>query len=104
VPFLNSPGVSAFGVPTRLPHAGFSLCDLFRAPQPTAIASFRLRCLRPVVVILGMFQSLRIDAFRGLSDLDFDPLSRINVLTGFNNSGKTSVLEALYLLWEDSSN
>lgn len=45
-----------------------------------------------------MLRSLRIDTFRGLSDLDFDPLSRINVLTGFNNSGKTSILEGLYLL------
>jgi AAA domain, putative AbiEii toxin, Type IV TA system/AAA ATPase domain len=46
-----------------------------------------------------MLTSLRIDCFRGLSDLTFEPLSRINVLTGFNNSGKTTVLEALYLLF-----
>lgn len=50
-----------------------------------------------------MLDSLRIDSFRGLNDLDFVPLSRINVLTGTNNSGKTSVLEALYLLFADQN-
>ena len=48
-----------------------------------------------------MLDSLRIESFRGLCDLDFTPLSRINVLTGFNNSGKTSVLEALYVMLAD---
>jgi recombinational DNA repair ATPase RecF len=46
-----------------------------------------------------MLTSLHIEAFRGLKDLSFEHLSRINVLTGFNNSGKTTVLEALYLLF-----
>jgi len=46
-----------------------------------------------------MLTLLRIEYFRGLKDLSFEPLSRINVLTGFNNSGKTTVLEALYLLF-----
>lgn len=46
-----------------------------------------------------MLETLRIDDFRGLHDLGFQPLSKINVLTGLNNSGKTSVLEALYLLF-----
>ena len=45
-----------------------------------------------------MLTSLQIDSFRGLKDLSFEPLSRINVITGFNNSGKTTVLEAIYLL------
>ena len=46
-----------------------------------------------------MLTSLRIECFRGLRDLSFEPLSQINVLTGFNNSGKTTVLEALFLLF-----
>lgn len=46
-----------------------------------------------------MLISLQIEAFRGLKDLTFEPLSKINVLTGFNNSGKTTVLETLYLLF-----
>ncbi len=35
----------------------------------------------------------------GFGEFEFKPLSYINVITGFNNSGKTSVLEALYLLF-----
>jgi predicted ATPase len=48
---------------------------------------------------ISMLTLLRIDCFRGLRDLSFEPLSRINVVTGFNNSGKTTVLEALYVLF-----
>ncbi|MFM8332364.1 MAG: AAA family ATPase [Candidatus Methylumidiphilus sp.] len=39
-----------------------------------------------------------IDGFRGLRSLDLDGLGRINILVGNNNSGKTSVLEALSIL------
>lgn len=40
-------------------------------------------------------KSLRIAQFRGLQELKFDGFSRINLLVGANNSGKTSVLDAL---------
>jgi AAA15 family ATPase/GTPase len=40
-------------------------------------------------------QSITIHQFRGLRDLSLDNLGRINLLVGINNSGKTSVLEAL---------
>ena len=36
-----------------------------------------------------------IDGFRGLRSLELDGLGRVNILVGSNNSGKTSVLEAL---------
>jgi hypothetical protein len=39
-----------------------------------------------------------IENFRGLSHLAIEDLGRINLLVGPNNSGKTSVLEALWLL------
>jgi len=39
-----------------------------------------------------------INGFRGLRHLDLDGLGRINILVGGNNSGKTSVLEALSIL------
>ncbi len=39
-----------------------------------------------------------IDGFRGLRSLELDGLGRINILVGSNNSGKTSVLEALSIL------
>ncbi len=41
---------------------------------------------------------LDIRRFRGLHDLSFDGFGAINLLVGQNNSGKTSVLEALMLI------
>lgn len=41
---------------------------------------------------------LQIKAFRGVKDLSLDNLSAVNVLVGANNSGKTSVLEAIRFL------
>lgn len=41
--------------------------------------------------------SLTIGAFRGLRDLRLEGLGSVNVLVGDNNSGKSSVLEALAL-------
>ena len=41
---------------------------------------------------------IEIDGFRGLRRLALGPLSRVNVLVGGNNSGKTSVLEAISIL------
>jgi predicted ATP-dependent endonuclease of OLD family len=40
-------------------------------------------------------ESFTIHQFRGLRDLKLDSLGQINLLVGINNSGKTSVLEAL---------
>ncbi len=45
-----------------------------------------------------MFKNLAIRNFRGLSNLEIPRLGRINLVTGKNNSGKTSLLEALFLL------
>ena len=45
-----------------------------------------------------MYKSLRIRNFRGFRDLTLDNLARINLITGKNNSGKTTLLEALLLL------
>ena len=42
--------------------------------------------------------SVTIDGFRGLRNLRLDEMGLINVLVGPNNSGKTSVLEALSIL------
>ena len=45
-----------------------------------------------------MFERLRIRNFRGFGDLRIDALGRINLVTGRNNAGKTTLLEAIFLL------
>jgi AAA domain, putative AbiEii toxin, Type IV TA system len=53
--------------------------------------------VKPVARWAGL-ASLRIERYRGLTGLELQGLTRINVLVGVNNAGKTSVLEAIYLL------
>jgi hypothetical protein len=50
-----------------------------------------------------MLTSLHIKNFRGFRDLELEPLKRVNLLTGQNNTGKTGVLEALALLLDDQT-
>jgi predicted ATPase len=45
-----------------------------------------------------MIHSLTISGYRGFSHFEMSGLGRVNLLVGTNNCGKTSVLEALYLL------
>lgn len=45
-----------------------------------------------------MFKNLRIRNFRAFDDLEIPRLGRVNLVTGKNNSGKTSLLEAFFLL------
>jgi hypothetical protein len=45
-----------------------------------------------------MYDSIRIQNFRGIQDLTISDLGRINLIVGANNVGKTSVLEAIWLL------
>jgi hypothetical protein len=45
-----------------------------------------------------MISSLHIKGFRCFEEFDMADLGRVNLIVGKNNSGKTSVLEALYLL------
>lgn len=46
-----------------------------------------------------MITSLKFDNFRNFKELAIGPLARINLITGGTNTGKTSVLEGLYLLF-----
>lgn len=50
-----------------------------------------------------MIRSVTIKGYRGLEHFEMDKLGRINLLVGKNNSGKSSVLEALYLLGSGGS-
>ena len=45
-----------------------------------------------------MFESLRIRNYRVFDDLEMTGLHRVNLIAGRNNSGKTSLLEAIFLL------
>ena len=45
-----------------------------------------------------MLKRLQIRHFRGFNDLNVEQLSGINLIAGKNNAGKTSLLEALFLL------
>jgi predicted ATP-dependent endonuclease of OLD family len=45
-----------------------------------------------------MIRSVRIQGFRALKTFRMESLGRINLLISRNNTGKTSVLEGLYLL------
>ncbi|HTN85032.1 MAG TPA: AAA family ATPase [Sorangium sp.] len=44
------------------------------------------------------FTDILIERYRGLKGLKLPALSRVNMLAGLNNAGKTSVLEAVHLL------
>ena len=45
-----------------------------------------------------MLKSLKIENFRRFESFELEDLGRINLLVGMNNSGKTSILEAIQLL------
>ncbi|KAM3094940.1 AAA family ATPase [Phormidesmis sp. 146-12] len=47
---------------------------------------------------LIMLKSLKIENFRGFRSFELQQLGRVNLLVGTNNSGKTSILEAIQLL------
>ena len=44
------------------------------------------------------YEQLEIENFRGIKSLEIDDLARVNLFVGRNNCGKTSVLEAAFLL------
>lgn len=50
-----------------------------------------------------LIERLDIKHYRGLNDLVIDDLARVNVFVGANNSGKTSILEAVRLLGSPDS-
>ena len=45
-----------------------------------------------------MISAIRIQGYRGFEQFEMGNLGRVNLLVGANNSGKTSVLEAIDLL------
>ena len=47
------------------------------------------------IEMADFISNLYIHSFRGIHSLELEDLNKINILTGDNNSGKTSVLEVL---------
>jgi len=47
---------------------------------------------------MKLLQSIKIKNFRGFENLEIDGFNQINLLIGKNNSGKSSILEAIFLL------
>ena len=45
-----------------------------------------------------MYQNVTIENFRGITSLEIDDFKKVNLFVGKNNCGKTTVLEALFLL------
>ncbi len=62
--------------------------------RPAFSASQEHRVLRPH----AMIRTLRVENFRGYPEFELGSLQRVNLLVGSNNSGKTSLLEAVELL------
>ena len=58
-----------------------------------------------VILLLNMegFKNIEIKNFRGIDHLKIDDFSRVNVFLGQNNSGKTTVLEAIAMLMSMSN-
>jgi energy-coupling factor transporter ATP-binding protein EcfA2 len=50
---------------------------------------------------MRMISSLTIEGYRCFDHFEMSGLGRVNLLVGKNNSGKTSVLEAIYLLMSE---
>ena len=46
----------------------------------------------------SQFSTIQIDRYRGIDGLALKDLRRVNLIVGVNNAGKTSLLEAIYLL------
>lgn len=47
---------------------------------------------------MNKFKNISVKCFRGLKNLELDNLNSINIFVGDNNVGKTSILEAIYML------
>lgn len=46
----------------------------------------------------SQFSVVHVDRYRGIGGLALDDLRRVNLIAGVNNAGKTSLLEAIYML------
>ncbi|ADX84909.1 hypothetical protein SiRe_0834 [Sulfolobus islandicus REY15A] len=54
--------------------------------------------LNSQVIIISMINGLEIQNFRGIKYCKLEDLSQVNILVGRNNSGKSTILEAIYFI------
>lgn len=52
---------------------------------------------------INHFSSIEIDRYKLFEDFKIESLNRINIFAGFNNTGKTTLLEAIYLLTKQNN-
>ena len=50
-----------------------------------------------------MYKSFRVKNFRCFKDLQINDLGRVNLIAGKNNTGKTALLEAMYIFTRPKS-
>ncbi|MDQ1355451.1 MAG: family ATPase [Acidobacteriota bacterium] len=50
-----------------------------------------------------MFKKIKIEQFRGITNLELNDLRQFNLFVGKNNCGKTSLLESIYLISRPSN-
>ena len=50
-----------------------------------------------------LIQTLKINGFRGITELEIEKLGRVNLIVGKNNAFKTTLLEAIFLLTGNSN-
>ncbi len=53
--------------------------------------------------VVKHFDFINIKDYKLFQNFEIDGLNRINIFTGFNNSGKTTLLEAIYLLTQQNN-
>lgn len=62
------------------------------------IPSHELHWKTPIRSVIAVYSSILIENLRGIGRLEVDGLRPINIILGRNNSGKSTFLEALFLL------
>ncbi len=96
-PYPSGAGCLAAGCATlsRPTALAVSRPEIFRS-IPSGRKSHRLD--DKVEEVFMSFQQISIRNFRAIASLEIENIKQINLLTGRNNCGKTSVLEAISLL------
>ncbi len=47
-----------------------------------------------------MLQTLTLENYKGFTKISLENLKRVNIIAGQNNTGKTSILESIFLFYD----